>query len=263
MENQVPTFTISEFGRRARKTVRTLRFYEELGLLSPTQQNSSGHRLYGLAELAKLQQIQSLKFIGYSLQEIKSLIEDDLEDFTQLEASLSWQHKLLTKKRDELNRALEAIERVQFLKREGKPITWTILSALLYQMEHEQDQIEWAKEYFSDDFANQFFTLSKDQRLQMDIEMLDVLATVKKLVKDGASPQSPEAFNVLVKLTDIVTKHVEDKEEFAEQMKRAMEEMESDVIDFQFPNFFTSEETAFIEAIGKSMEALYRENEER
>lgn len=64
MKNQGPAFTISEFGKRARITVRTLRFYEELGLLVPAQQNSSGHRLYGLAELAKLQQIQSLKCGG-------------------------------------------------------------------------------------------------------------------------------------------------------------------------------------------------------
>lgn len=64
MENNETTFTIGEFGRRARITVRTLRFYEELELLISPRQNSAGHRLYGLAELAKLQQIQSLKFLG-------------------------------------------------------------------------------------------------------------------------------------------------------------------------------------------------------
>lgn len=85
MEDQEPAFTISEFGRRARITVRTLRFYEEIGLLIPAQQNSSGHRLYGLAELAKLQLIQSLKFLGYSLQEIKNLIGNDINAFAQLE----------------------------------------------------------------------------------------------------------------------------------------------------------------------------------
>ena len=261
MESQEPTFTISEFGNRARITVRTLRFYEELGLLIPTQKNNSGHRLYGLAELAKLQQIQSLKFIGYSLQEIKALIGDDTNAFTQLENSLPWQQKLLTEKRNELNRAIQAVERVQFIVEEGKPFTWTVLSSLLHEMEHEQDQIEWMKEYFSETIINQFYSLPKEQRQEMDMEMLEWLAMVKKLMKEGASPKSPEAFEVLNKLTEMITKDVENKEELAEQLEKAQELMESDVMDFQFPTILTPEEEAFLDEIGKSMEALYNKNE--
>ncbi|WP_102272153.1 MerR family transcriptional regulator [Cytobacillus massiliigabonensis] len=262
MENKAPAFTISEFGRRARITVRTLRFYEEIELLIPTQQNSAGHRLYGLAELAKLQLIQSLKFLGYSLQEIKSLIGNDTPAFAQLEKSLPLQHKLLTEKRDELNRAIEALERVQFIMREGKPISWTVLISLLFQMEHEQDQREWAKEYLSDEIANQFFSLPKELRQQMDMEMLDWLATVKNLMKEGVSPQSPEAFDVLVKLTELATKHVDNKEDLAEQLEKAQELMEAEEINFQFPTILTLEEETFLKEIGKSMEALYNENKD-
>ncbi len=263
MKNQPCTFTISEFGQRARITVRTLRFYEELGLLVPAQQNSSGHRLYGLTELAKLQQIQALKFIGYSLQEIKDLLnDDDTKGLAQLEKSLPLQHKLLLEKIEELNRAIEAIEHVQRLIKEEKPITWTVLSSLIFQMEHEQEQLEWAKEFFSDDFLKEIFSLSKEQRQQIDMEMLDWLATVKKLVKDNVSPRSPEAFDVLAKLTELMTRHVEKEETLLEQLEKAQASMELDVIDFQFPHFFTSEEEAFLEEIAKSMEALHEENEE-
>ncbi|MFC4402998.1 MerR family transcriptional regulator [Gracilibacillus xinjiangensis] len=262
MGNQEPVFTISEFGKRAKITVRTLRFYEELGLLVPEQKNSSGHRLYGLAELVKLQQIQSLKFIGYSLQEIKNLMENDTNALTQLEKSLPLQHKLLTEKRNELNRAIEAIERVQFIIKEGRPITWTVISSLLFQIEHEEEQIEWVKEYFSDEIANQFFSLPKEQRKQMDVEMLDWLARVKDLMKRGVSPQSPEAFDVLLAVTELATKHVDDVEELAEQLEKAQELMEPDVADFKFPTFLTPEEEAFLLEIGEAMEALYGENEE-
>ncbi|WP_369436382.1 MerR family transcriptional regulator [Lysinibacillus fusiformis] len=119
----------------------------------PAKQNGSGHKLYGFEDLAKLQQIQSLKFLGYSLQEIQNLIDNDSDVSKQLEKSLPWQHKLLTEKRDELNQAIEAVERVQFLLKEGKPITWTVLSSLLFKMENEQDQIEWMKEYCSEDIV--------------------------------------------------------------------------------------------------------------
>lgn len=261
MQNQEPVFTISEFGRRARITVRTLRFYEELELLVPTQKNNAGHRLYGLTELAKLQQIQSLKFLGYTLQEIKNFIGNSKDVSTQLAKSLPLQQKLLIEKRNELNRAIEAVERVQLIMKEGDSINWKVLSSLLFQIEHEQDQLEWVKEYISEDIANQFFTLSKEQQQQMEMEMLAWLAALKKLIKEEVSPESPEAFDILIKLTELATRHVDNKEELAEQLEKAQQLMEADDMDFKYPTFLTPEEEAFLEKIGKSMEALYHDRE--
>ncbi|TBL77327.1 MerR family transcriptional regulator [Paenibacillus thalictri] len=56
-------------------TVRTLRFYDQIGLFSPSGQTESGHRLYNEADLARLHQIVSLKELGLSLDEIKSALD--------------------------------------------------------------------------------------------------------------------------------------------------------------------------------------------
>ncbi|AIQ70161.1 MerR family transcriptional regulator [Paenibacillus graminis] len=55
-------------------TVRTLRFYDQIGLFSPSGQTESGHRLYNELDLARLHQILSLKELGLSLEEIKSVL---------------------------------------------------------------------------------------------------------------------------------------------------------------------------------------------
>ncbi|MNH84085.1 Nodulation protein NolA [compost metagenome] len=52
-------------------TVRTLRYYDQIDLLSPSGQTESGHRLYSESNLARLHQILSLKELGLSLEEIK------------------------------------------------------------------------------------------------------------------------------------------------------------------------------------------------
>ncbi|VTR62806.1 MerR family transcriptional regulator [Actinobacillus pleuropneumoniae] len=52
-------------------TVRTLRFYDQIGLFSPSGQTESGHRLYNESDLSRLHQILSLKELGLSLEEIK------------------------------------------------------------------------------------------------------------------------------------------------------------------------------------------------
>src|SRR5699024_10824396 len=125
---------------------------------------------------------------------------------------------------------IEAVEHIQNLLNQGKPMTWTVLSSLLFQIEHEEDQKEWVKDYISDEeVANKFFSLSKQQRQQLDIEMLEWLQSLKKLMNKGASPRSPEAVDLLIQLTEMATRHVEDKEELAEQLEQAQALMEADV----------------------------------
>ncbi|RAP73376.1 MerR family transcriptional regulator [Paenibacillus montanisoli] len=55
-------------------TVRTLRFYDQIGLFSPSGHSESGHRLYNEADIGRLQQILSLKDLGLSLEDIQKVL---------------------------------------------------------------------------------------------------------------------------------------------------------------------------------------------
>jgi DNA-binding transcriptional MerR regulator len=59
-----------EFASLAGVTVRTLHYYDRIGLLRP-QRNGCGYRLHSLAHLELLEQIAALKFLGIPLKEIK------------------------------------------------------------------------------------------------------------------------------------------------------------------------------------------------
>ncbi|NOU78275.1 MerR family transcriptional regulator [Paenibacillus sp. LMG 31459] len=65
---------VGELAKLTGLTVRTLRFYDQTGLFSPSGRTDSGHRLYNEADLSQLQQIVSLKELGLSLEEIKSIL---------------------------------------------------------------------------------------------------------------------------------------------------------------------------------------------
>ena len=56
-------------------SVRALHHYDEIGLLSPSLRTPSGHRLYQQADIARLQQIQSLRLMGIQLEEVKQLLD--------------------------------------------------------------------------------------------------------------------------------------------------------------------------------------------
>ena len=67
-------YRVGEVARRTSVTVRTLHHYDEIGLLSPSHRAGSGHRLYTAADLGRLQQILSLRQLGFGLDEIRECL---------------------------------------------------------------------------------------------------------------------------------------------------------------------------------------------
>lgn len=77
MPNQKPNATLStgDLARRTGTTLRTVRFYEEAGLLEPSTVGKGGRRLYTDADLQKLGLIADLRELDLSLEEIRQLLE--------------------------------------------------------------------------------------------------------------------------------------------------------------------------------------------
>lgn len=69
------TWKVGELARSTGLTVRTLHHYDRVGLLSPSGRTASGHRLYAAADVARLQQVRSLRELGFSLDEVREFLE--------------------------------------------------------------------------------------------------------------------------------------------------------------------------------------------
>ncbi|MEB2312391.1 MAG: MerR family transcriptional regulator [Sorangiineae bacterium] len=67
--------TTGDMARLSANTLRTVRFYEETGIISPVQRTDGGHRLFEEGELHKLKLISEMRAADFSLDEIKVLIE--------------------------------------------------------------------------------------------------------------------------------------------------------------------------------------------
>jgi DNA-binding transcriptional MerR regulator len=66
---------VGELARRTGLTVRTLHHYDEIGLLKPSLHTESGHRLYTAGDVARLQQVVSLRQLGFSLEEVRDCLQ--------------------------------------------------------------------------------------------------------------------------------------------------------------------------------------------
>ena len=73
MKNEV--FRVGELAKRTGVSVRTLHHYDAIGLLAPSYRSESRYRLYDREDVVRLQEIKSLRQLGFSLEEIRDLLE--------------------------------------------------------------------------------------------------------------------------------------------------------------------------------------------
>ena len=80
-------YSANKLAKMSGVSTRTLRYYDEIGLLKPVRVASSGYRIYGQAELDTLQQILFYRELGFPLEEIKKLMS--APDYDREQAFLS------------------------------------------------------------------------------------------------------------------------------------------------------------------------------
>lgn len=90
-------YTVQKLAKLAGISTRTLRYYDEIGILKPARINSSGYRIYGQAEVDKLQQILFYKELGVDLNSIKEIVLDP--SFDGAKALREHRQKLLEKRK--------------------------------------------------------------------------------------------------------------------------------------------------------------------
>ena len=112
---------IGNFARIGQVTVQTLRHYDELGLLKPSEVDVlSGYRYYVLDQLPRLHRILALKDLGFSLDQIVHLLEDDLPP-AELRGMLRLKQTELRRQVDEGLNRLERLEaRLRLIEQEDQ-----------------------------------------------------------------------------------------------------------------------------------------------
>lgn len=107
--------TVKELSDRTGISVRTLHYYDQIGLFSPTEKSEAGYRLYDDKALETLQQILFFREFDMPLKEIKAAMKNPALDKNEM---LQVQRRMLVRKRDRMNRLIASIDDI--LKGENK-----------------------------------------------------------------------------------------------------------------------------------------------
>ena len=101
-------YTVQKLANLAGISTRTLRYYDEIGILKPARINSSGYRIYGPKEVDRLQQILFYRELGIGLESIKEIMAEP--DFDPSVALRDHREKLLVR-RNQLDALIANVEK--------------------------------------------------------------------------------------------------------------------------------------------------------
>lgn len=162
---------IGELAKQTGLSIRTLHYYDEIGLLSPSHRTEVGHRLYSDQDIIRLQQILSLRQLGFSLSEIRECLENP--DFSlpkvidlhrsQIREQMALSRTLLkrlngiateleTTRAVAVERLIEAMETMTMSEQYFTPEQQTVLEARFQETEAQwQEMLSLAQDVISQD----------------------------------------------------------------------------------------------------------------
>lgn len=116
-------YTAGVFAKKAGVTIRTIRFYDKENLLKPILHNESGYRLYTDSDFAKLQKILTLKFLGYSLSDIKDIFSRE-NYYGSLKSSFKIQKEIIYNKMNHMKLLAKAISEAENMVNTDEQLDW-------------------------------------------------------------------------------------------------------------------------------------------
>lgn len=175
-------------------TVRTLHHYDRLGLLKPSGRTEAGYRLYSERDFARLEQIVTLKFIGFPLKQIKDLLDGRALD---LKATLRIQRRIIEEKRRHLDLAIGTIanaERVMRSRSWSRKPDWEAFRKII-EVIHMQQNAEWMKKYYTEEARQELAArnVPKEAVEKGQRDWAALIQEVEAAVASGLDPASEKA----------------------------------------------------------------------
>lgn len=237
-------YRASEFAELTGVTVRALHHYDRLGLLRPARRTRAGYRLYADRDVARLEQIVALKFIGLSLKEIKTVLEGEALD---LATTLRLQREIISRKRGHLDRAIAAIERAERMIGAQGEAPLDAFKQIIEVINMENDT-NWMMQYYSEAARKKIEERAKDwtpeKQAKAQADWAALFKDVEAAMAEGVDPASERAQQLATRWDDLIRGFTGGDPEVTAGLKRLYSDQANWPTTFEQP--FRNDHAAFV-----------------
>ncbi|MBR6536381.1 MAG: MerR family transcriptional regulator [Lachnospiraceae bacterium] len=191
---------IKEFADFTGVSVRTLHYYDEIGLLSPAYvDEQTGYRFYDENSLLRMQEILFYRELDFPLKSIGEILSSPGYDTSK---ALKEQKKLLILKKERLERLISAVDDAM----KGENVMGAFDNSEFEQYKDEA-KAKWSKTDAYKEHAEKTKGYSKEKWNNLIEEMNDIFAEFAACRKNGEGPDSAEVQNLVKKLQNHITEN--------------------------------------------------------
>ena len=196
--------TVGQLAKKMNTTVRTLQYYDKEGLLSPSRASDGGRRLYSDKDVIQLHQILSMKYLGFSLDDIKTRLVT-LGSPQEVAAALTEQAAAMRAKIADLSEALRTIEGLREETLQMQTVDWKKYADIVVLMQMGNENY-WVVKHFDtktmDIFQNRFENGDADEIWNTMLRLFDQAA---EFSANGVLPDSEKGLAFAKAFWDTVT----------------------------------------------------------
>lgn len=206
---------VGELAKKTGVSVRTLHHYDEIGLLVPSGKTEAGHRVYLEPEIRRLQQILSLKALGFSLDHIKDLLDGQR---LTLQAALSMHLEHLQKEVAERQKLIDEVktmaDKINSIGEEPsvEELLDLIEATTMFEKYYTAEQLTTLQK-LAEDMGEEAMKKSQDDWTQL-------IAEVKSEMDKGTDPKSERVQDLARRWQDLINQFTGGDPGIAESLRK-------------------------------------------
>lgn len=215
-------FSIGELSKQTGVTVRTLDYYDEINLITPSSKTSGGHRLYDDSDVMKLQQVLALKYMGFSLKKIKDRLNKSTKSWHQ---SINEQIDMVHQEQERLNLLEKALQGISYSIEFEGDMNWSVVFGIIQLFQKGPDHTFQA---YTEHLTPE--NIEKMMQLNNKMSEEDIKAWVSSIQAIKANininPASQKALTLVEKWMTLADNIFDHDEELLGNMWQSMESKE-------------------------------------
>ncbi|MBD5459959.1 MAG: MerR family transcriptional regulator [Lachnospiraceae bacterium] len=192
--------TVKEVSRLAGVSIRTLQYYDKIGLLHPAEYTEAGYRLYDDTDLERLQQILLFRELEFPLKEIRRILESP--DFDRNKA-LEQQIDLLTLKKEHLEKLIDLARGIKVTG--GKTMDFSAFDTKKIDEYTAQAKASWGTMPEYREYQRKAEGRGPEENRKLGIRMMEIFTEFGKVKEQD--PASAQAQALVEKLQGFITEH--------------------------------------------------------
>jgi DNA-binding transcriptional MerR regulator len=209
---------VGELAKQAHVTIRTLQYYDKIGLLKPSSMTDGGRRLYSENDITVLHQIITLKSLGLSLDEIKKRLIP-IESNDDIKRMLIKQSNLIKEQIAKANKILSSIEMITNEINDDDTVDWSKYSNMV-KLIQDNNESYWVLNYLENDTLEDITHIHEkysEEELPSDW-LVKCMKTAQTLLDSGISPDSEEAAALAKEMWTMVEKYSDGQPEKVQKL---------------------------------------------